>query len=185
MSRMSILRLIPNALTLARLLALPVLLVVVLRADGPTSPAVAWFFIALAATDFVDGKLARALHAESRFGQIADPLADRLLVAVGLVAVIALDRLHWSAPAIILARDAIGMVTFAFYARRGRILEVDFAGKASSMLVMIATWLVLLVDQTWCDVVFWIAVAGSVLTLANYARSVGRPPAKGALSTQG
>jgi CDP-diacylglycerol--glycerol-3-phosphate 3-phosphatidyltransferase len=175
---MRILRHLPNALTLARLLALPVLLVMSLRADGPTAPAVAWFFIALAATDFVDGKLARALRAESRFGQIADPLADRLLVAVGLVAVIAMGRLHWAAPTIILTRDAIGMATFAFYARRGRILEVDFAGKASSMLVMIATWLVLLVDWGWCDAVFWVAVAGSVLTMANYARSVGRPPAK-------
>jgi CDP-diacylglycerol--glycerol-3-phosphate 3-phosphatidyltransferase len=180
---MRILRHLPNALTLARLVALPVLMAMVLAADGPTSGSVAWFFFALAATDFIDGKLARALHAESRFGQIADPLADRLLVAVGLVAVILLDRLNWTAPAIILARDAVGMATFALYARRGRILEVDFAGKASSMLVMVATWLVLLSSAGWLDVVFWVAVAGSVGTLLNYARRVGRPPPRKILST--
>ena len=182
---MSILRLLPNALTLARLLALPVLVVVMLGAEGPTSAAFAWFFAALAVTDLIDGKLARALHAESRFGQIADPLADRLLVAVGLVAIVVLDRLHWAAPVIILARDAVGMIAFALYARRGKLLVVDFAGKASSMLVMTATGLALLLDQTWLDVVFWVAAAGSVLTLLNYARTVGPPPPAKSVSTWG
>ena len=67
------LRWIPNALTIARLVALPVLLVVLIEAEGPTSPLAAGIFGVVAFTDFVDGKLARALHAESRFGRIADP----------------------------------------------------------------------------------------------------------------
>jgi hypothetical protein len=50
---------------------------------------------------------------------------------------------------------------------------------------MVATGLALLLDQTWVDVLFWVAVAGSVLTLANYARTVGRPPARSGLSTPG
>ena len=85
---------LPNALTIARLAALPVLLVVLIRAEGPTSVPAAVIFGVVAATDFLDGLLARRLGAESRFGRIADPLADRLLVLVGLVGVILLDRLN-------------------------------------------------------------------------------------------
>ena len=54
------LRWLPNALTIARLAALPVLLVVLIEAEGPTSPLAAGIFGVVAFTDFVDGKLARA-----------------------------------------------------------------------------------------------------------------------------
>lgn len=169
------LRWVPNALTVARLVSLPVLLAVVLTADGPTSTLAAALFAVVAMTDFVDGKLARALHAESRFGQIADPLADRLLMAVGLVGVITLGRLHWAGPTVILVRDVMSIVAFAWYAKHGVLLRVDFAGKTSSALAMIATGVVLAVDAVWADVLFWVAVAGSLATLANYARTLRSP----------
>jgi CDP-diacylglycerol--glycerol-3-phosphate 3-phosphatidyltransferase len=165
-------RRLPNALTLARLAALPVLAVILARAEGPTSGPAGWLFAAVALTDFVDGRLARALGAETRFGQIADPLADRLLMAVGLAGLIALDRILWVGPAVVLARDALSMLAFAWYARRGVLLRVDAAGKTSSAVAMVATALALIVEATWVDGVFWAAVAGSVLTLLNYARTV-------------
>jgi CDP-diacylglycerol--glycerol-3-phosphate 3-phosphatidyltransferase len=168
------LRWLPNALTVARLAALPVLAVVLAEAEGPTAPAAAWLFAGICATDFVDGRLARALHAESRFGQVADPLADRLVIAVGLAGLIALGRIHWAGPAIILARDAISIAAFVLFARRGVQLTVDMAGKVSSSLAMIATGLALLIDATWVDALFWAAVAACVLTLANYARTARR-----------
>jgi CDP-diacylglycerol--glycerol-3-phosphate 3-phosphatidyltransferase len=168
------LRWLPNALTVARLAALPVLAVVLARADGPTEPAAAWLFAAICATDFVDGRLARALDAESRFGQLADPLADRLVIAVGLVGLIALDRVHWVGPALILARDAISIAAFVVFARRGVQLTVDMPGKVASSLAMIATALALLTASAWADALFWAAVAASVLTFANYARTARR-----------
>ena len=168
------LRWLPNALTIARLAALPVLAVVVARADGPTDLTAAWLFGAVCATDFIDGRLARALHAESRFGQVADPLADRLVIAVGLAGLIALGRIHWAGPAVVLARDAISIAAFVLFARRGVQLTVDFPGKVASSLVMIATGLALLSGSRWFDALFWIAVAASVLTFANYARTARR-----------
>jgi len=168
------LRWLPNALTLARLAAIPVLAVVIARADGPTEPTAAWLFAAVCATDFIDGRLARAMHAESRFGQIVDPLADRLVIAVGLAGLIALGRIHWSGPALILARDAISIAAFVVFARRGVQLTVDMPGKVASSLAMIATGLALLLGSSWVDGLFWAAVAASILTLANYARTARR-----------
>jgi CDP-diacylglycerol--glycerol-3-phosphate 3-phosphatidyltransferase len=161
---------IPNALTLTRLVALPVLLVILIRAEGPTSVPAAIIFGAVAATDFLDGMLARRLGAESRFGRIADPLADRLLVLIGLVGVILLDRLNPVGPAILIARDVIIVAAFALLLRRGIEMRVDMAGKVASALAMLATGGALLLDQTWVDVLFWIAVALAVATLLNYSR---------------
>lgn len=161
---------IPNALTLTRLAALPVLLVILIRAEGPTSVPAAIVFGAVAATDFLDGILARRLGAESRFGRIADPLADRLLVLIGLVGVILLDRLNPVGPAILMARDIIIVAAFALLLRRGIEMRVGMAGKVASALAMLATGGALLLDQTWVDVVFWVAVALAVATLLNYSR---------------
>jgi CDP-diacylglycerol--glycerol-3-phosphate 3-phosphatidyltransferase len=163
-------RWLPNALTLTRLAALPVLLVVLIRAEGPTSVPAAIIFGVVGATDFLDGILARRLGAESRFGRIADPLADRLLVLIGLVGVILLDRLNPAGPAILIARDVIIVAAFALLLRRGIEMRVDTAGKVSSALAMVATGGAILLDQAWVDALFWVAVALAVATLLNYSR---------------
>ena len=169
-SHVASLRWLPNALTVARLAALPVFLVVLVRADGPTSPLAAGIFGVVAATDLVDGILARRLHAETRFGRIADPLADRLLVGVGLVGVILLDRMSPVAPAILIGRDVATILAFVLLLRRGVEMRVDMAGKVSSALTMVAAGGAILLDQAWVDVLMWVAVALALATFANYAR---------------
>ncbi|MBJ7454874.1 MAG: CDP-diacylglycerol--glycerol-3-phosphate 3-phosphatidyltransferase [Thermoleophilia bacterium] len=164
------LRWLPNALTAARLAALPVLLLVLVREDGTTS-VLAWtIFAVVAVTDFLDGFLARRLGAESRFGRIADPLADRLLVGVGLVGVLLLGGVSPVAPVILLVRDVAIVAGAVYLLRRGVDLRVDMAGKISSTLTMIATGTAMLFDQAWVEVVLWAAVAIAVGTFANYIR---------------
>ena len=163
-------RALPNALTILRLAALPVLIVMLARAEGPTAPWAGLLFAVVAATDLADGYLARRLGAETRFGRIADPLADRLLVVVGLVGVVMLDRLHPAGPAILIARDVLIVVAVGWLLRRGVEMRVDFAGKASSTLAMVGTGGAMLLDQPWVDAIVWAAVVLSVATFANYAR---------------
>jgi CDP-diacylglycerol---glycerol-3-phosphate 3-phosphatidyltransferase len=161
-------RSLPNALTIARLAALPLLLVVLIQAPGPTSLSAGLIFSLVGATDFLDGYLARRLGVESTFGRIADPLADRLLVAVGLVGLVLLDRVHWAAPAILIARDVILIAGFVFAARRGVVMHVDAAGKLSSALTMFSTGACLLVAAGWAQGLLWLAVAVAVATFIQY-----------------
>jgi cardiolipin synthase len=168
------LRWVPNALTVGRLLALPVLIWVIARADGPTDALAAWLFAGIAVTDFVDGRLARALHAETTFGRLADPFADRALVAVGLVGLIAMDRMHPAGPVIVLARDVVAVAAVVALRNSGLDLRVDMAGKVSSSLVMAAIGLAMLSQAAWIDVLFWTGVVLSVVTFANYARTARR-----------
>jgi CDP-diacylglycerol--glycerol-3-phosphate 3-phosphatidyltransferase len=161
---------LPNALTLARLVALPVLLVVLLRAEGPTSGLGALIFGVVAATDLLDGWLARRLGAETRFGRIADPLADRLLVGVALIGVIALGQVDPIAPIILIVRDVLTVVGFAWLLGRGVEMRVDMAGKVSSALTMVAAGGAMLFEGAWVSALMWIAVALALVTLANYVR---------------
>lgn len=163
-------RAVPNALTLLRLAALPVLLVMLIRAEGPTAPWAGLLFGVVGATDLLDGYLARRWHAESRFGRIADPLADRLLVIVGLVGLILLDRITPVVPAILIGRDVLIVLAFGLLLRRGVEMRVDTAGKVSSALAMVGTGGAMLLDQPWVDALLWAAVVLSVATFANYAR---------------
>jgi len=71
---------IPNALTVFRILLIPVFVTLVLRSDRGWTIAGAVIFAVAGLTDQIDGWLARRWHAESRFGQLADPLADRLMI---------------------------------------------------------------------------------------------------------
>jgi len=168
------LRWLPNAITILRLAGLPLLVWFLAVDDGPTSTRAAVCFGAIAATDFIDGKLARYLGAESRFGRIADPFADRMLLAVGLIGLVAFDRYTWPGPSIILARDVIAIAAFVLLAGRGVVLRVDMAGKISSTLAMFAVGLALLTEGRVADIVFWVAVAVSVITFLNYARVAAR-----------
>src|ERR1041385_9211350 len=71
---------LPNALTIGRVVLLPVYIVLIAICDGGRSWPAAIVFGVAGITDQVDGFLARRWHVESAFGKIADPLADRLLI---------------------------------------------------------------------------------------------------------
>ncbi len=91
---------LPNALTIARLVVIPVYAALILAADGGRSWPAAILFGAAAITDQIDGFLARRWQVESAFGKIADPLADRVLIDVAVVLLWHAGRLPWLALAI-------------------------------------------------------------------------------------
>src|ERR671939_589466 len=86
---------IPNALTIARFVAIPVFVVLLATADGGHSWPAALIFALAAATDQIDGWLARRWRVESRFGTVADPLADRLMIDTAIIGLFLHDRLPW------------------------------------------------------------------------------------------
>ncbi len=162
---------VPNALTIARFAAIPVFAWLYLDAgDGP-----AWgagiFFAAAALTDQVDGYLARRWEVQSRFGTIADPLADRLMIGTAVVLMWATGRLPLLAALLILGRDLALVLGYRFLAPRGLELEVTFLGKTATWVLYAALGFVLVTPEgtTWPLVVLW---TGIVLALAAGAQYV-------------
>ncbi|MGY1619982.1 CDP-diacylglycerol--glycerol-3-phosphate 3-phosphatidyltransferase [Geodermatophilus sp. SYSU D00691] len=101
-------RTLPNVLTCLRLLTVPFLGVVLVSGGG--TPAGRWtalaLFVAAALTDLADGWLARRRDQCTAFGALADPIADKALVATALVCLSARGLVPWWATAVVLAREA-------------------------------------------------------------------------------
>ncbi len=77
---------LPNILTLARIGAIPVIIVLVLMEGSPVRWAAFVLFVVAALTDYLDGYLARKMQAISPLGRMLDPIADKLLVGALLIA---------------------------------------------------------------------------------------------------
>lgn len=174
------LRQLPNALTLLRFAAIP--LFVALFAGAGDGPA-AWagvVFAAAAATDQLDGWLARRWHVESAFGKVADPLADRLMIGVAAVLLWADGRLPWPAALIVLARDLVLVLCYKLVVPRGYDFEVSFLGKLATWVLYVALLCVIVTEKgadwplwlIWAGVVLALAAAGQYLAKAR--REVGR-----------
>jgi CDP-diacylglycerol--glycerol-3-phosphate 3-phosphatidyltransferase len=161
---------LPNALTILRLLAVPVFVVLLYRTDGEGSYELAGLFAAAALTDQVDGYLARRWHVESEFGKLADPLADRLMIDAAVLLLCLDGRLPWLALAIVLGRDVLLIGGFGLVKDRGYDFSVSTLGKASTWVLYAAIIGVIASDKgtEWPLWLFWIGVGLAVLAAVFY-----------------
>ena len=140
---------IPNALTFLRFLGIPLFIYLAIRrqADG-------WAIFVLAvggATDYFDGKLARALNQESKFGEIADPTIDRLYIAATLVVLYIRDAIPLWLIAILVGRDLVmAGVALVLQLKGFAPLKVTYLGKAATFNLLYAfPFLLLALSDTW------------------------------------
>lgn len=132
---------VPNAISFARLLLVPVFAVLIATGrDG-------WALVVLmvsGASDYVDGYLARRWHQTSRLGRVLDPAADRLYIAVTLVLLAWRDVVPWWLVALIALRDVVLGLTVPVLSRHGYgTLEVHYLGKAATFCLLYAFPLIL------------------------------------------
>ena len=161
---------LPNALTLSRLVLIPVFVLLMVRAgDAHSWPAGIVFGVA-GVTDQVDGFLARAWHVESRFGKIADPLADRLMIDAAIILLVAYGRLPWAGLVVVAARDLLLLVGWRVLAPRGIDLDVNLLGKTATWILYAAVaFRIVTHDHTsWPLWLFWIGLGGAVLAAMFY-----------------
>jgi CDP-diacylglycerol--glycerol-3-phosphate 3-phosphatidyltransferase len=161
---------VPNALTIARFAAIPVFIALYLPVDDGKSWAAALVFAAAAITDQVDGWLARRWHVESRFGTVADPLADRLMIDTAVVLLWLNDRLPWPALLLILVRDVVLVAGYKLVAPRGYELHVNFVGKLATW-ILYASLALMLVTSQGADLpyaLFWIGLGLAIVAGAFY-----------------
>jgi len=149
---------IPNALTALRALGVPVFLYLFLVAEEPIASFVV---IALGGiTDYLDGKVARALNQTSDFGAKFDPTVDRLYIAAVIIALAIKDYLPWSLVVAIIARDLILFLVIIYQKLRGiPFFEVSFLGKAATFNLLYAFPFLLLEEVAvigpWCFAAGW------------------------------
>jgi cardiolipin synthase len=130
----------PNLISLGRIALIPVFAALIV--DPETTAIGLLVFAFVAASDWVDGYLARRLGQVSELGKLLDPTADRLALAAGLIALAVRGAFPWWAAWSILARDALLLAVGALVLVRRRIrIEVRWIGKLATLNLMVAvTW---------------------------------------------
>ena len=172
---------VPNLLTVLRLLAVPVMVACLLVDNGAQERWrwIAWLvFVLAAATDALDGYLARRWEAVSSFGKLADPLADKALVLGALVMLAVGGETPWW-PLIVVAIREAGVTIGRLAVARDVVIPASVGGKLKTALQVLAIFMLLLpVQAAWVDAVgFWVLVASVVIAVAtglDYAWRIGR-----------
>ena len=148
---------LPNALTVLRLILVPVFLLA-LFAEGGHDPMwrwIAWAVFALAAiTDRYDGHIARKRGQVTDFGKIADPIADKALTGSALIGLSMLGDLAWWITLVILVRE-IGITLLRLAVIRYGVIAASPGGKAKTLVQIIAIGLYILPLP---DSLQWIAI---------------------------
>ena len=167
---------LPNALTVLRILVVPVM-VVALLAETRTGDYVGGAIFALAsATDYLDGWLARRSDTISRFGKLMDPFADKLLVGSALVCLVIVDRLAAWVAVVVIVREAAVTISRTLASGQGVVVAAAMWGKVKTCVQVLAVLLVILVagSPTWLDLLIYLMVVVTILSGLDYARGVRR-----------
>lgn len=174
---------IPNVVTLLRFLLLgPACWVIVDDPEGSWLPPVlvgVW-----AVTDWVDGLLARALDQQSRTGEILDPVADRIGIALVVVALGLADALRWAPVAVIVLVDLLVVLLAGRAAQQGR-MRVTHVGKARTAVLFFGICAIVLGISVWPEVLdvgrvlVWVGAALHIYSATLYIRAarLGTGPA--------
>ena len=134
---------IPNALSVLRLLGIPVFIYFALVRE---QDVIAITILAIAGiTDYLDGKLARAWNQTSDLGAMLDPVADRIYILATLIVLYQREAINLWVILVLLFRDAVlALMTLVLKVRGLKLMEVNYLGKAATFNLLYAFPLLLL-----------------------------------------
>ncbi len=127
---------LPNVLTMVRIVLVPVFVVLLWQDTTVTALVALAVFLLAAATDKLDGTIARRRGIVTNFGKIADPFADKLLTGAAMVVLSLLDVMPWWATILILVRE-IGITVLRFVMVRRSVMAASNGGKLKTVLQIV------------------------------------------------
>ncbi|NLT06367.1 MAG: CDP-diacylglycerol--glycerol-3-phosphate 3-phosphatidyltransferase [Solirubrobacterales bacterium] len=162
---------LPNLLTLLRILLVPVLVVALgTEAEGGSLLAAAVFVVA-AATDGLDGYIARSRQSITNFGKVMDPVADKLLIAAALLTLVSLDRVAAWVAMIVIAREfAVSGLRIAA-GQQGVVIPASVLGKVKTAVQSAAVLALIAVndpDVVWVQALVYAMVLTTIVSGADY-----------------
>jgi cardiolipin synthase len=174
---------IPNLLTISRVALIPPLILLLFLDGAEFRWWAAGLFVFLAVTDYLDGYLARRLHQHSELGALIDPIADKVLVAAVVVALVGTgDIAGWdiAGAILILSREFLVSGLREFLALRDLPLPVTKLAKWKTTVQLIAITLFLLPSLDMAgqpaltSALWWLATILTLITGYDYVTSATR-----------
>ena len=171
-----------NTLTLARIGLIPFILITFFI-NYPTPRLIAaCLFVLACITDYLDGFIARKFNQETRFGEILDPIADKLLISSTLLMLVGFDRISKFsilAAVIILCREILVSGLREYLAEVRVLLSVNFLTKIKTTIQMLALAVLLYIDpqhspialQAIGELLLWIAAGITLYSGCIYVQT--------------
>lgn len=171
---------LPNSLTLLRLACVPVVGLLVLGSDTAAARwAAAVVFLVASLTDLVDGAVARSRKQVTAFGTLLDPIVDKALTGMALVALSIVGEVAWWITIVIMVRE-IGVTGLRLSVVRTVVVPATRGGKAKTIAQIIAITMLLvplIQFEIWnaaAHVALWIALVLTVVTGIHYVITISR-----------
>jgi CDP-diacylglycerol--glycerol-3-phosphate 3-phosphatidyltransferase len=168
---------LPIALTLFRIVVVPLIIVFVISSDRVRVLIAAVIFVAASLTDWLDGRLARRRNQVTQFGTLLDPVADKLLVAAALIALVQVDMIGAWAAMVIIGRELAVTGLRGVALSMGVVVPASSLGKVKTVGQYIAVTILILergVPREYVPFhlisvgVLWVAVGLTVVSGADY-----------------
>jgi CDP-diacylglycerol---glycerol-3-phosphate 3-phosphatidyltransferase len=170
---------LPNLLTVFRIALVPVFILFFLSADPWRSIMAAGIFLLAAATDLLDGYLARRWKQVTKLGKLLDPIADKLLVLSALILLVDFHRVQPWIAIVLIGREIAISGLRAIATADGIILPAEPTGKAKLFLQAVAIIFLILDFQSpfnfrWFGtVLLWVSMVLAVASAVQYAIQYG------------
>jgi CDP-diacylglycerol--glycerol-3-phosphate 3-phosphatidyltransferase len=140
---------LPTKITILRIVLVPFLLAFLIAPSRVNALMAAVIFGAAALTDWLDGHLARSTHQVTTLGKLLDPIADKILLAAGLIPLVGLGRVPAWMAAILLIREFAVAGLREIAAAEQVIIPASSMAKAKTLLQIVAILFLILNYQTW------------------------------------
>lgn len=172
---------LPNALTVLRILLVPVMVVALAQETGTGDLVAAFVFWLASITDWFDGWLARRSNLITNFGKLADPIADKLLVIAALVMLVGVDRVAAWVAVVVIGRELAVTLTRAIAAQQGEVIAAAWLGKVKTSFQILVILLLILISgsHAWLDLLVYAMVAITLWSGADYFLGLRRTVASG------
>lgn len=172
---------LPNALTVMRILLVPVMVVALAQETGTGDVIAASIFLLASVTDWFDGWLARRSDLITNFGKLADPIADKLLVIGALVMLVSVDRVAAWVAVVVIGRELAVTLTRAVAAQQGEVIAAAWLGKVKTSFQILVILLLILISPVpgWLDLLVYAMVAITIWSGVDYFLGLRRTMAEG------
>ncbi len=174
---------IPNAIGFVRIGLIPVFLVLALGSGDGRDTTATVLFAFVAASDYLDGMVARITGQYSRLGALLDPLTDRLLVISGAIVAWDFELLPRWALLVLALREAFMLLLTQIALRRGLDIGVNMLGRWAVWPTMAALGLAMIVETWLSDALLYVGLVLTLAATARYLQDGRRALAQGSTST--
>jgi CDP-diacylglycerol--glycerol-3-phosphate 3-phosphatidyltransferase len=168
---------VPIALTLARIVLVPLVVVFVIASDRVSVLLAAGFFVAAAVTDWLDGFVARQMNQVTRLGTLLDPVADKLLVAAAMISLVQVDLVAAWMAVVIIGRELAVTALRGVALSMGVVIPASALGKWKTATQYVAVTMLILEKGVPAEavpfhlvsrIVLWAALAVTAVSGADY-----------------